>query len=369
MNRVCLFFLLLLLLLMSMNIGNSQMDTKSLVSLLNFSKTLIKDGEIKFLFYERFPPHPDDVGEEQRRILAFRENEFREASKNSNTETLKKDILQAIEEEKRYGGFRDSEENYQYLEVDLVFQVNPHPLKRGLMLLDGQLSMNSHFEKYPSLTSKRFFNDGNLIVRVNKSYQVLSQILPNQFANDQRIGSVRNRSREHTGQLMGVPTSVPPTHFIDEKRTKIELSESFEQMVYVITHFPFEDDDQVMAKVYVRLNNKLPEVFREKYYYQSESPLADAQGYWLRVAAEYKDFEKVEQLNLTIPKVRVEKEYLNTDGFMRRKSVYTIKEMAFNLGLPSNFFDWDETELTGDDGKRKKIRGGVQKEKTAATHK
>lgn len=354
-----------------MNIGDSQMDMKSLVSLLNFSKTLIKDGEIKFIFYERFPPHPDEVGEEQRRILAFRENELSEASKKSDTdrETLKKAILHAIEEEKKYGGFRESKENFQFLEVDLVFQVNPHPMKRGLMLLDGQLRLNSHFEKHPSLPSRKFFNDGCMIIRVNKSYQVLSQVLPSQFSNEWQTGSISNRSREYMSQLMGISTNVPPTHFINEKRTKIELSESFEQMVYVITHFPFEDDDQVMAKVYVRLNNELPEVFREEYYYKSESPLVNSQGYWLRLTAEYKDFEKVEKLNITIPKVRVEKEFLSTDGFMRRKSVYTIKEMDFNLGLPSNFFDWDETELTGDDGKRRIIRRDVQNENTETTHK
>lgn len=42
---------------------------------------------------------------------------------------------------------------------------------------------------------------------------------------------------------------------------------------------------------------------------------------------------------------------------MRHHSVLIIKEMDFNLGLPDNFFDWDETEITNDSGKRKRIRG------------
>ena len=55
--------------------------------------------------------------------------------------------------------------------------------------------------------------------------------------------------------------------------------------------------------------------------------------------------------------MREEQEYRGSDGFMRRRTVMVIKEMDFNLGLPDNFFDWDEAEITNDSGKRKRIRG------------
>ena len=83
--------------------------------------------------------------------------------------------------------------------------------------------------------------------------------------------------------------------------------------------------------------------------------MADEDGYWLRVATDYSDFEEVKSLNLSFPKVRDTREYRSVDRFVRRRTVLTIKEMDFNLGFPANFFDWDEAELTYDDGRRRHI--------------
>ena len=55
--------------------------------------------------------------------------------------------------------------------------------------------------------------------------------------------------------------------------------------------------------------------------------------------------------------MREDHQFRRVDGFMRYRNIMIIKEMDFNLGLPDNFFDWDETEITNESGKRKRIRG------------
>ena len=76
------------------------MDAKSLITLLNFSRTLIQDGEIAYLFYERFPTSPDEVGKRLREIVAFREQELRDVHQDENPETLRKAIYENLEAEK-----------------------------------------------------------------------------------------------------------------------------------------------------------------------------------------------------------------------------------------------------------------------------
>jgi len=340
------------------------MDSKSIISLLNFSKTLIQDGELKFMFYERFPLSSNEVGEEQRQILAFREQELQDASKKPDADMLRKEILKAIEEEKKYGGFRDSENNFRFIEFNLVFRVTPYSTNHEEEQLDVWLTAFSRLEKYPSLGSKRFFNDGSFYVRVENTDQVLTQILPNQFANHPRRGSVNKRKRDKNDMLIKSSTGIPPTHFIHETLAEVEKSILSGKDIYVITHFPFEDDDNVMAKVYVHIHEGEPKVFREEYYYRSESSQANSEGYWLRASTDYSDFEKVDTLNLSFPKIREQREFRRVDGFMRRHTVYTIKEINFNLGVPANFFDWDEVDLSGDSGGHKIIRGDTQQDVT-----
>lgn len=58
-------------------------------------------------------------------------------------------------------------------------------------------------------------------------------------------------------------------------------------------------------------------VFKEEFYYQSESPYADTEGYWLRKIDMYRDFELVEALSIAFPRVREAREFRSSDRFMR----------------------------------------------------
>ena len=98
-----------------------------------------------------------------------------------------------------------------------------------------------------------------------------------------------------------------------------------------------------MSKVCIRFIDT-PIVLREEHYYQSPSPNANEDGYWLRTLTEYSDFEIIEALNLAYPKIKIEKEFRGADGFLRRITIIKVKEMAFNQGLPVNFFDWNLQE-------------------------
>ncbi len=328
------------------------MDTETLIGVLNYSKTLIQDGEIKFIFYQNLLTHPDDFGKAQQEILTFREQELRDAPKSDNPDGLRKAILKNIEEEKKYGTFRESNENFTFVEVDLVFQIPPG-FTFHTREIDYRMSGVSQFENYPSLDFKRFFNAGGVSIYFVDADRILSIGPPNQFANGKRKGFLLQGPREEQLSVYNA-SKIPPFHLIDEERAEVSMPEGTgTQGIAIITHFPIEGREEVMVKVYVYIG-KIPKVMREEYYYKSESPNADANGFWLRTAIEYSDFEESEELNLVIPKLRDEKEY-RFDGFIQRRTVITIKEMDFNLGLPSNFFDWDESELSDDNGNPIKV--------------
>ena len=321
------------------------MDPKALIQLLNYSSSLIQDGEIKFLLYRKFPVHPDDLGGSHQRLIANWEKQLIEnPPKSKNPEALRKDILGYLEREKRYGKFSDSKDRFIFIEGNLVFQNQ----------FVYRMEATSRFENFPSLGSYRFFNGGGLFFFVSNGTNRLKGRLPEQFANDNRIGNFEwGKSVILPDALMAI--NLPSYHLINETQAEVQLTETdVGDLTYIITHYPIE---KVKAKFYVKLKSGLPEVYREEFYYLSDSPRADSEGYWLRKVNMYSDFEWVEGLNITVPKVRELQEFRSEDGFMRHHGIMVIKEMDFNLGLPDNFFDWDEAEITNDSGKRKRIRG------------
>ncbi len=143
-------------------------------------------------------------------------------------------------------------------------------------------------------------------------------------------------------------------YFININEAQISQSEVNSENVITITHV-LPHDAAVKVVVYVRFVTGVPQVLREEFYYKSQSPRMDKDGFWLRSVYNYSDFETVENLNIAIPKVKEMKEYRNVDGFVRFHSVLTIKEMNFNVGFPANFFDWNEKELTNDNGESANI--------------
>ena len=352
MKRLCLLvYLIGMLLITGTGKGHTQMDTKSLISLLNFSKTLIQDGEIKYLLYEKFFVHPDEAGDGHRKTLAFREQELKDAHKARDPESFRKAVLENIEKEKKFGWYGDADEHYPFLECDLVFRVHPESMEHDSRF-DYRLYTASQFENYPSVKYARFFGWENQWLHMANFTQAFRVIFPKPYDN-RRIRSSVHQGKYHDHTPVIDVSRVPPTNSIDDTQAEVKQIKSEEgKSVTVITHFPHEN---VKVLVYIRVVSGLLQVFREEYYYLNESPLADEDGYWLRVATDYSDFEEVKSLNLSFPKVRDTREYRSVDRFVRRRTVLTIKEMDFNLGFPANFFDWDEAELTYDDGRRRHI--------------
>ena len=339
------FFVFFVFLSFGIQTTESQMESKTLIQLLNFSNTLIQDGEIKFLIYRNFPIRPDDLGGEHQMLLANWEKQLIENPPNSkNPEALRKEILGYLEREKRYGNFRDSEDRFVFIEGNLVFQ-NEYVYR---------LEATSRFEKFPSLAYNRFFNGGGLFFFASNGKNKIKGRLPEQFANDNRIGSFElSENLILPDALMAM--HLPSFQIIDETQAEVQLiGTDVGDPTYIITHFPYE---RVKAKVYVKLKSGLPEVYQVKYYYLSDSPRADEEGYWLREINIYSDFEWVEELNINVPKVRELQEFCSEDEFMRHHGILMIKEMNFNLGLPDDFFECDVKEMSNDSGRRKRIRG------------
>lgn len=336
----------------------SKMDVKDLIQFLNFSGTLIQDGEMKFLFYEQFPAHPDDVGLTQRKLIADFERQLREnPPKSEHPEALRKAILRRIEREKRFGAFRDSKEKFAFVECTLVFQNEPQ--------YGYRMEAIYRFEGHPSFESLRFFNDDAQRYFFSNGPKTLKGNLPEQMTNDRRIGYLKRVSiPTHPEVLMA--QKLPPTFSIKTGFKVHLLDDNIDEPVYIITYLHGE---KIKEKVYVKIKSGLPEVIREETYYKSDSPRVDTEGYWLRLAKIYSDYEWVDGLNITVPKVREEQEFRSVDGFMRRRSIMVIKEMDFNLGFPTNFFDWNESELTDDKGRRKSFRGDVKMEKSQTIEK
>ena len=333
------------------------MEAKTLIQLLNYSKTLIQNGELKFLVYRKWPVHPDDAGKAHRSMLVIWEKQLREnPPKSENPERLRKKILGYLEQEKRYGGFVDN--MISFTEVNLVFQVLPEEQAPRIRHAYRSEFINL-FDNYPSLAHHRFFGAGSQRNWFSNGSETLRGIFPSQFSKTNRLVGLLERPEEdgHPLEIKEV-AYLPPSSRIDETDAEVHLSETDTgETVYIITHFPYEN---TKAIVYVRLRNGLPEVFREEFYYQSESPVADAEGYWLRLVEMYHDFERVKTLNIAFPKARERQEFRSEDGFMRMHATLKIKEMDFNLELPANFFDSDETSLIGDDGKHRYILSGIE---------
>lgn len=360
--KVKIYVFLTLILLGSFKIGECEMDAKTLIQLLNFSENLIQDGELKFLLYQNFFTHSNDVGIEHRKMLANWERQLREnPPKSDDPEGTRKEILGYMEREKRYGEFRDAPEKFTFLEANLVFQIL-HSKKEPWSMHAYRLEEIFSYDNYPSLGHLRFYNGGKQKYFLSNSSKILMGQFPNQYVNVRRYKGYLARWEKRVLQNVFNITFLPPSSPIDETQAELLISRTNTgKVVYVITHFPYE---KVKVKVHVHLKDGVPEVFREEFYYQSTSTRADAEEYWLRMVKIYRDFEWVSALNISFPKVREEQEFRSTDGFMRRHAVYMIKEMDFNLGLPVNFFDWNEAELNSDDGGRKPIRGDIPNEKT-----
>ena len=302
------------------------MEAKVLIQLLNFSRTLIQDGEIQFLYYEKFPVHPEDIGADHQDMMAMWERQLREnPPKSENPKGLRKVILGYLEDEKKYGGFRD--ENAAFLEAHVVFQ----------NFLPGKQVPRFHYayrvecirrsENYPSLGHSLFFSAGeHHTVFSNGPDKVLVNRIPNQFSNGELRGHLIGE-KGHVESVVIDVTYLPPSNPIEDNPIAIDLSKTdIGETVYIITHRPFE---RGKAKIYVRLRDGLPEVFREEFYYQSDSPHTDAEGYWLRQIKMYRDFERVATVNIAFPKVREIQEFRDVDGFMRTHTIATIKELGF----------------------------------------
>ena len=350
------FLILGLFLLINPKIGISQMDANSMITLLNFSKSLIQDGEMSFLFYEQFPVPPEEKGKRLRDIIAFREQELRDADKDEASDAYRKTILKNLENEKRYEPFRDSDEFFIFAEVSLVFQNAPDYADTSMM--DYRMEIIGRFENHLSLGSIRFFNAGYEYLFLRNGIETLQVIRATQFDNSSivRVAGIDKEQEEDTVSTMTEVTDaaqVPPTDLIDVTRAQVHPTEFSGEKGYIITYFSSEDE-QILAKVYVRLST-LPEVFREEFYFQSESPNANADGFWLRLRKDYSDFHTVDGLNLAVPKVRLHKEFRENGG-LHRQTVYILKEMDFNLGLSEIFFEWQEADLDDGKGNRKEIR-------------
>jgi hypothetical protein len=348
-----------LILLFGARTGACEMDAKTLIQLLNFSQTLIQDGEIQTLWYNNHLTHPDDVGTAKRKLIALWEEQMREnVPKSQNPEVLRKRLIKHIEDEKKYRDFGNSDERFVFIESNFVFQKLPGNAKEPLPQYAYRCEDNFLFENYPSLEHLRFFLGGGQHHFFSNRSKNLMGSPPNPFSKNNHIGYFEHLKKQGSVNILEA-TKIPPGLLLNETQSEVRfLEDGTSEPTYLITHRTPHD---VKMKIYVRIQESLPEVFRQEIYLRSESPHADTEGYWLVLLKEYRDFEWIPTLSMTLPKVRDEKEF-RADGFMRRHTIYTIKEMDFNLGLPENFFDWDESELTDDIGRRKRIRGEVQED-------
>ncbi len=351
--RIYIFLFSIVLMFCGLSIEESfseqenQVDAKDLIQLLNYSKTLIQDGEMKFLYYEHFP----EIRNSNQFLIKDYERQLREnPPKSDNPEGLRKDILRHIEEEKKFGKFRDSNKKFTFVEFNLVFQkASPYAFRMEAI---------SRFENYPSFESLRFFNGGGQSFFTSNGTVTLKEILPAQVKNNAPIGTFIIRDIPTLPEVI-TAIKILPTYLINVTESKVHLlEENIDEPIYLITYLYGE---KIKIKLYVKIESGLPEVTREELYYKSDSPHADAEGYWLRLVSIYSDFERVDSLNITVPKVREMHEFRGRDGFKRRRTIMVIKEMDFNLGLPIDFFDWDKSELNDDGGGQKWIRDEIPK--------
>ena len=351
--KFSVYFFLVLALSFYVRSGECEMEAKTLIQLLNYSKTLIQDGEIKYLYHNKLFTYPDDVGKEQRKKIAIWEKLLREnVPKSKHPEATRKDLLMRIEKEKKYGGFRDSDEMFTFMESNLVFQVMEKRKKQEMSSEYAyRIDYVCVFENYPSYGHFRYYNGGIKNYFISNGSEFLRGHFPDQFANIRLVGDLEQLDKYVEIQVFNI-AYLPPKILINETGAEVKLSKTDTgESMYVITHFR----SNLKVKIYTRLKNGLPEVFREEIYIKSVPPYADSERYYLCVVHMYSNFEHVAALNVSFPKVR-EVQMFHGDGFVRRHCILSIKEMDFNLGLPANFFNLDETELTDDKGRRKRIR-------------
>ena len=228
--------------------GNTPMDTQTLISILDFSKTLIQEAEIKFLWYVNSPTHPDDVGKGLQEFIQHRKQEYRDApQKTSDPEALQRVILEDIELAKTYGPFQDSNQDFLFKEVNLVFQRLPDSREQNPQF-NYRMEMISCFDTFPSIGTvpfpsvdfARYYAGGRQEYFAVNPRQKLDGVLPDQFDNGRCIGDVEEHPRENLGfWMISFPFSLPPaTLSSDKANVQIESAEVDGEDVFIITHSP-----------------------------------------------------------------------------------------------------------------------------------
>lgn len=331
------------------------MDVDALIQLINYNQTLIQDGEIKFLLYQKNPIHPDDIGKRQRTIISLWKEQMQEnVPKSQHPDVLRRRLLNRIESEKEYGGFWDSDARFVFLESNLAFQVFRGKGKPGepWTQYTYRLEKNHLFENYPSVEHIRFFGGRLQKCTFSNPSKMLRIIFPHQFDNDRILGS-SEKLNPGFPVLVTMVTDVPPGFPLTKAgKNEVFLSKiATDEHTYLLT---YRNPKNLEIKSYARLKNGLPEIFKQEFYLNNELPHTDTEKNRLFILKEYRDFEWVPELNIAFPKVREEKRF-RTDGFMHEHSIVTIKEMDFNIGFPTDFFDWNEKDLVTDEGLHKVI--------------
>lgn len=338
------------------------MESNTLIELLNYSKTLIQNGEMKFLYYDQGFMPEEEVGVAHREVLEDLEMQLREnPPKDDDPEALRKEILKEIELEKKYGALEDSNEWFLFVEGNIVFQGNL--VLRGINIY--RLEVVSRFEKFPSLGSLRFYGGGGQYYHFSNGAKQIDGLFPTHLSNKLHIGSLQSRELDRPEDaylpqltmLLNIPGPIIP---IDSAKSEVELTkDSVGMSVYLISRF----HEEKYNILHVRLTDGLPEVFREEnfktraaYFGRTkDSPNPEDQTLYLGWVILYRDFARIESLNIRMPKV-IELQQFTPDGFMYRREIAIIKEWDFNLDFPQDFFDWNETDLSTDDGRYKSIQ-------------
>ena len=322
------------------------MDTDTLLQHINAYQTLVHDGEIKFLFYQKKPTHPDDIGKEERTEISLREEQKRDnIPKSRQPEAIRRRLLDRIESEEKHDDSWDSNAKVVFLEGNLAFQVFRGKGKPGepWTQYNYRLEKKHLLESFPSVEYMRFFDDRLQKCTFSDSSKLLKIILPPQF-DDFRDLSSSKRINFGNPTSVTLSTDVPPG-FPLTKGGKNEVFSSkidSDEHAYLLT---YKNSRDLEIKNYVRLKNELPEVFQQEFYHKYELPNTDTERNWLLILRKYRDFEWVPELNITLPKVREEKRF-RPDGSMHEHTILTILEMDFNIGFPADFFEWKEIEPT-----------------------
>lgn len=340
---LCISFVVSIFLLLDISFGESQMDLQSMVELLNFSKQLVQDGEMTFLNYNYHPKSDEEKDKTMREIIAFRKEELRNNEKGDPG--LRTMILKNLELEKNYEPFRFSDAYFRFSECTLVFRMRDD-YKRSEV--DFKLVVRDRFENYPSLGSTRYLCGGYEYIFLRRGEDALSLHRGSQFQISQSASTITKYRRSDLEMSVDSTVTILPSMYIDKASASMEYSAYAGEKCYIISHFPLENDF-LKLKVYVRFS-PLPEIFREEALNKKDK----TDEYWVRLSMDYSDFETIEGISLAIPKRRDQKEFL-IDGELRRRSVYTIKEMDFNIGLPEDYFKWKLQDLDNDNGDRKKV--------------